>query len=213
MALCCHLARVCGDNPDLIERVARRSALVRPKWDDGRGNSTYLRKTITKAVAEIERTASCRKPHSFDLPASLPDFVLPKYGPNVFAIVLVIWRKTMTYNKQEDWISYSQMVLATSLSRTTVAFHLKTLIEHQFVLRRVTGSGRNQRYFYSLNWDLLNAWYLSSEKVATNKICVGWGSPGANHSSTAMLLPESIDPLSSTCSNTHTTQTTVTTVC
>ena len=39
---------------DQVERLMRRSALVRPKWDTPRGDTTYLRDTIRKALAQRE---------------------------------------------------------------------------------------------------------------------------------------------------------------
>lgn len=52
LALCNVLRFYCGRNERLIDECFRRSGLMRPKWDDRRGSSTYGRNTIGKALAE-----------------------------------------------------------------------------------------------------------------------------------------------------------------
>lgn len=49
-ALCGLLAYWTNDNPDQMDRLFRRSALMRPKWDESRGDLTYGEKTIQTAI-------------------------------------------------------------------------------------------------------------------------------------------------------------------
>lgn len=50
LALCGILAWWCGPDADRIDRLFRRSGLMRAKWDERRGTSTYGRDTIDKAL-------------------------------------------------------------------------------------------------------------------------------------------------------------------
>ena len=45
-ALCALLNFWTGNNPDHTERLARQSALCRPKWDERRGDTTWIRREI-----------------------------------------------------------------------------------------------------------------------------------------------------------------------
>ena len=56
MALAMRLAFWCSRDMAQIERIMRRSALVRPKWDTKRGNLTYLQYTIQRACATVSNT-------------------------------------------------------------------------------------------------------------------------------------------------------------
>jgi len=49
LALCNHLAFWAGD-PERVDRLFRSSALMRPKWDEPRGDTTYGRQTIARAL-------------------------------------------------------------------------------------------------------------------------------------------------------------------
>ena len=49
LALCDELYFWCGDNPQQIDRIFRRSALYRSKWDERRGTQTYGDMTIATA--------------------------------------------------------------------------------------------------------------------------------------------------------------------
>jgi putative DNA primase/helicase len=49
LALCDELYFWCGDNPQQIDRIFRRSILYRPKWDEMHGTRTYGEMTIAKA--------------------------------------------------------------------------------------------------------------------------------------------------------------------
>ncbi len=51
MALCSHLAFWCAGDADRMDRIFRMSGLMREKWDSPRGESTYGRQTIERAVA------------------------------------------------------------------------------------------------------------------------------------------------------------------
>ncbi len=50
LALCGHLAFWAGPDPDRIDRLFRGAGLMRDKWDSRRGESTYGRQTIDRAL-------------------------------------------------------------------------------------------------------------------------------------------------------------------
>jgi len=51
LALCSLLTFWCGPDEDRIDRLFRRSRLMRPKWDERRGSLTYGQRTIKHALA------------------------------------------------------------------------------------------------------------------------------------------------------------------
>lgn len=50
MALCSHLAFWCAGDADRMDRIFRRSGLMRDKWDSRRGGTTYGAQTIERAI-------------------------------------------------------------------------------------------------------------------------------------------------------------------
>ena len=50
MALCSHLAFWCAGDATRIDRIFRRSGLMRDKWDSRRGGTTYGAQTIERAI-------------------------------------------------------------------------------------------------------------------------------------------------------------------
>lgn len=50
MALCAHLAYLTGDDPAAMDSLFRASGLYREKWNQPRGDSTYGRMTIERAI-------------------------------------------------------------------------------------------------------------------------------------------------------------------
>ena len=55
LALCRLLARHAGRYAVLIDTLFRRSGLMRPKWDEQRGDVTYGQRTIQKALEPLRR--------------------------------------------------------------------------------------------------------------------------------------------------------------
>lgn len=51
LALCGHLAFWTGPDPSRVDRLFRSSGLMRDKWDSRRGESTYGRQTVDRALA------------------------------------------------------------------------------------------------------------------------------------------------------------------
>jgi putative DNA primase/helicase len=49
-ALCCSLAFWTGKDPVRIDRLFRQSSLMRPKWDEQHGTTTYGQRTIANAI-------------------------------------------------------------------------------------------------------------------------------------------------------------------
>ena len=70
LALCSLLAFWCGPDPRRIDRLFRRSALIRPKWDSPRGGGTYGSRTISRALEGTSpyqpETGGIRTPRSRD---------------------------------------------------------------------------------------------------------------------------------------------------
>lgn len=50
LALCCHLAYLTGNDAARMDSLFRRSGLFREKWNEPRGDSTYGRQTIERAL-------------------------------------------------------------------------------------------------------------------------------------------------------------------
>jgi hypothetical protein len=50
LALCGHLAFWTGPDPGRIDQLFRQSGLMRPKWDERRGQQTYGQRTVAKAL-------------------------------------------------------------------------------------------------------------------------------------------------------------------
>lgn len=69
-ALASHLAFWTGCDAPRMERLMRRSALVRPKWDDHR---TYLRELTIVSACEKQGNVYRRAPAPAPLPAVIPD--------------------------------------------------------------------------------------------------------------------------------------------
>ncbi len=67
LALCCGLAFWTGPNPDRLDALFRGSGLMRDKWDEQRGETTYGRRTIDAALRSCSNFYSPR-------PASEPSF-------------------------------------------------------------------------------------------------------------------------------------------
>jgi hypothetical protein len=59
-ALLCLLAYYTGANADQMERLARRSKRKRPKWDEPRRGSTWVRIDIESAIAKVQAFTSSR---------------------------------------------------------------------------------------------------------------------------------------------------------
>lgn len=53
-ALCCELVYWCQGDRAQVDRLFRRSKLMRPKWDEQRGNRTYGERTIDAAMAIVD---------------------------------------------------------------------------------------------------------------------------------------------------------------
>lgn len=54
MAFCSLLAFWCGKDPAQMDRIFRSSKLMRPKWDEKRGDTTYGAMTIERAIATTQ---------------------------------------------------------------------------------------------------------------------------------------------------------------
>jgi len=61
LALCQMLAFWCGKNPPAMDKLYRASKLYRQKWDEPRGDKTYGKSTIDKAIATTKNTYKPKK--------------------------------------------------------------------------------------------------------------------------------------------------------
>lgn len=50
LALCAHLAYLTGNDPARVDALFRRSGLMRDKWDERRGDSSYGQMTIARVI-------------------------------------------------------------------------------------------------------------------------------------------------------------------
>ncbi len=69
LALCNYLAFWTGKDPDRMDRLFRRSGLMREKWDERRGDRTYGQRTIDCAIASCSEVYTPRR----RLPPPEPD--------------------------------------------------------------------------------------------------------------------------------------------
>jgi hypothetical protein len=78
-ALCNLLAFWCRKDADQMDRLFRRSGLMRPKWDEKRGESTYGRKTIKEAIDFVTAVYDGTPPQSEAAAAKAPTPSAPSY--------------------------------------------------------------------------------------------------------------------------------------
>lgn len=84
LALCGRLRFFTRADPAQIDRLFRRSGLMRPKWDERRGNETYGERTIAKALATGGRLY--RDPCVRYI-AGVPERQFGKVHPSVLAVL------------------------------------------------------------------------------------------------------------------------------
>lgn len=75
--LACRLAFWANRDPDTIDRLVRQSALMRDKWDESRGDTTYGRYTIDSAIAATPDVWTPAMPK----PKTKPEAPPPAPGP------------------------------------------------------------------------------------------------------------------------------------
>jgi phage replication O-like protein O len=83
-------------------------------------------------------------------PNDLFDHWLPLLTEAELKVLLVIMRKTFGWNKQRDFITNSQFVQLTGLSKPSVIAAIKTLQEKGLVLREIKGKFGNEESYYEL---------------------------------------------------------------
>lgn len=86
MALCSHLAFWCAGDAERMDRIFRRSGLMRDKWDARRGGSTYGAQTIGRAVAGCTEFYRPRASRRAGRPDAAPSGGSPASGPNVCSL-------------------------------------------------------------------------------------------------------------------------------
>jgi putative DNA primase/helicase len=90
LALCAELAFWTGRDPDRIDRLFRQSGLMRTKWDERHGATTYGARTIARAAAGCREVYGDRTPRPGD-PA-------PRATGQTPAPEWTLWDGAMTWN-------------------------------------------------------------------------------------------------------------------
>ena len=84
------------------------------------------------------------------IPNEFVDDWMTELAPSETVIFLIILRKTLGYQKSEDWISLSQFEAATGLSRPTVIKALKILQKKEMILT-LNLEQKGVKFLYQLN--------------------------------------------------------------
>lgn len=88
-------------------------------------------------------------PNSFQLPNAFVDEMLAKVSGNACKVYLLIVRKTRGWQKEKDFISYSQIQKATGISSATVSKVIDELVDIELIKVK-TGDEKSANQ-YSLN--------------------------------------------------------------
>lgn len=83
MALCVLLAYYTGDDKSLMDSVFRQSGLMRPKWDEQRGDQTYGDLTLEEAI----RVVDTYDPHLHGMEAASPEVEIARVEPEQTATI------------------------------------------------------------------------------------------------------------------------------
>src|SRR4029077_19003045 len=118
---CRKLAFFCQKDAALIDGVFRRSQLYRDKWDSMRGAVTYGESTIARVIEDQgEIWDPCFLQQQHEIPSELIDgFSI--IGPSEMLVLQFIYRKTVGFGKESDWIAYTQIAKALKMDRETAA--------------------------------------------------------------------------------------------
>jgi hypothetical protein len=93
------------------------------------------------------------------------DLVLPKTNPNVWKLICVIVRATIGYHKEEDWLSYSQLMEKTGIkSKQTMNTTIMSALNKGYILRKQFKNS----YMYSLNKRYENRTDIGTKTVPKN---------------------------------------------
>jgi len=76
---------------------------------------------------------------------------LKEVSPSETVLLNFILRKTIGFRKQEDWISISQFIKGTGLSKGTIISGLKNLVKKEMIFKRVEGNPGEEKIYYKLN--------------------------------------------------------------
>jgi len=91
-------------------------------------------------------------PNYTQIPNVVFDYWLPRLKPSEFTVLLCLCRKLFGWHKTSDFISVSQIVKATGLTKNTALKSIESLIEHGLVLRQHHSNERgNHPNEYALN--------------------------------------------------------------
>ncbi len=97
-----------------------------------------------------------RQGHYTTVDHALHDFVMPAIAATSWKILSLIVRKTVGWNKDEDGISYSQLIKGTGIvSRTTIKKGLDELDALGAILIRSAGKWTANRYRLNPNFEII----------------------------------------------------------
>ena len=96
-ALCNHLAFWTGGDEAQMDRIFRTSGLMRDKWDEKRGTTTYGERTIAKAVSDCRdfyKPAEFRKATGSQSASKKSDDAAPSFDPWLVDSQGRLWKST-----------------------------------------------------------------------------------------------------------------------
>ena len=102
LALCRHLAFWTAKDPEQMDRLFRRSRLMRPKWDERHGRDTYGAITIRKAIEGSTEVYTPPQPKVFHplLPLKQQDSDLPPFPVGCLPAVMKDYVKAVAAHSQ-----------------------------------------------------------------------------------------------------------------
>ena len=102
LALCRQLAFWLGKDPERVDRVFRKSKLMRPKWDERHGRDTYGAITIQKAIEGCTDVYTPPQPKVFQpiLPLKQQDCDLPPFPVDCLPAVMKDYVEAVAVHSQ-----------------------------------------------------------------------------------------------------------------
>lgn len=109
------------------------------------------------------------------VPNDFFDVWMREVEPSEWKILCFIIKKTIGWNKQEDWIAMSQFINGTGLTKNTLLTHLESLVKKDMIFRRYHGPEGMERVYYKLNIEPANELPQDTLDLGGAKIELGEG--------------------------------------
>ncbi len=149
-ALCFMLAFWTRKNPELMERLLRKSKRERAKWDDLRGETTWIGQEIENAIErcgevyEPKMTVTSSQNDAWTVPSDIPSPIPCENGKSIYSVKQI---KTLIY---PGW---------NAMSLDTNTAHSERLVKHL---------GDDLRYARGLGWFVFGGRYwIQDDKEAS----------------------------------------------